>query len=326
VPETVPEIEHRPVMLQEAIELLDIKTDGTYVDCTLGAGGHSGEILRRLGPQGRLIAFDKDNEARQRASQALSAYASRLTIVGRDFREIAEALTEMQVVGVDGIIFDLGVSSFQVLDPHRGFSYQYDAPLDMRMDTTAYTTAADLVNEMNERELADIIYRYGEERWSRRIASFIVERRQRGRIQTTGELVDVIKAAIPAGARQRGPHPAKRTFQALRITVNNELGGLEKGLRSAAPLLTDQGRLVVISFHSLEDRIVKNIFKELASLCNCGDPGDCRCGRGILKILTKKPLTPSDEELASNPRSRSAKLRAARRITAGKGNIKERGE
>jgi len=285
-------------MLKEAVDLLNPQKGGIYVDCTLGGGGHAKEILSRIGETGRLIAFDKDRHAIERSQEVLAPYLDQVTIVHRDYRFLAEVLRKLQVPEVDGILFDLGVSSYQVLEPERGFSYNYDAPLDMRMDDSSPTTAADLVNTLSEKELGEIIYRFGEERWARRIASFIVEQRKKAPIKTTGQLTEIIKAAIPAAARRKGPHPARRTFMALRIAVNDELSGLEEGLRAGISFLKPGGRIAVISFHSLEDRIVKRIFKEYAA-------------SKILRILTKKPLVPSEEEVLVNPRSRSAKLRAA---------------
>lgn len=307
----LPEIVHQPVMLEETLEMLALKPGGTYVDCTLGAGGHTGAILERIGEEGRVIGFDRDREALARSMEALARYNGQVTYVNRNFRHLAVVLGELGLTRVDGILFDLGVSSFQVLDPERGFSYMHDAPLDMRMDEKTPTTAADLVNNLEERELSRLIFAYGEEKWARRIASFIVERRRNGPIATTGELVEVIKAAIPAGARRSGPHPAKRTFQALRIAVNDELGAVAEGVRAAASFVGGGGRLVVISFHSLEDRLVKQTFRELASDCICPDPGNCTCGRGKIGIITRKPLTPGQAEVARNPRARSAKLRVA---------------
>lgn len=292
------EVVHAPVMLKEAVALLNPHEGGIYVDCTLGGGGHAKEILSRIGEAGHLIAFDKDRHAIERAQKALAPYLNQVTIVHRDYRFLVDVLQELQIAEVDGILFDLGVSSYQVLEPERGFSYNYDAPLDMRMDDSSPTTAADLVNTLSEKELGDIIYRFGEERWARRIASFIVEQRKKAPIKTTGQLTEIIKAAIPAAARRKGPHPARRTFMALRIAVNDELSGLEEGLRAGISFLRAGGRIVVISFHSLEDRIVKRIFKEYAA-------------SKILRILTKKPIVPSEEEVLVNPRSRSAKLRAA---------------
>jgi len=297
------EVVHAPVMLKEAVDLLNPHAGGIYVDCTLGGGGHAKEILSRIGERGHLIAFDKDRHAIERSQKVLAPYLNRVTIVHRDYRFLAEVLRELEIAEVDGILFDLGVSSYQVLEPERGFSYNYDAPLDMRMDDSSATTAADLVNTLSEKELGDIIYRFGEERWARRIASFIVEQRKKAPIKTTGQLTEIIKAAIPAAARRKGPHPARRTFMALRIAVNDELSGLEEGLRAGISFLKAGGRIVVISFHSLEDRIVKRIFREYAA-------------SNILRILTKKPLIPTEEEVLVNPRSRSAKIRAAEKDDA----------
>ncbi|HHW29408.1 MAG TPA: 16S rRNA (cytosine(1402)-N(4))-methyltransferase RsmH [Syntrophomonadaceae bacterium] len=297
------EVVHAPVMLKEAVDLLNPHAGGIYVDCTLGGGGHAKEILSRIGERGHLIAFDKDRHAIERSQKVLAPYLNRVTVVHRDYRFLAEVLRELEIAEVDGILFDLGVSSYQVLEPERGFSYNYDAPLDMRMDDSSATTAADLVNTLSEKELGDIIYRFGEERWARRIASFIVEQRKKAPIKTTGQLTEIIKAAIPAAARRKGPHPARRTFMALRIAVNDELSGLEEGLRAGISFLKAGGRIVVISFHSLEDRIVKRIFREYAA-------------SNILRILTKKPLIPSEEEVLVNPRSRSAKIRAAEKDDA----------
>ena len=297
------EVVHAPVMLKEAVDLLNPHAGGIYVDCTLGGGGHAKEILSRIGERGHLIAFDKDRHAIERSQKVLAPYLNRVTIVHRDYRFLAEVLRELEIAEVDGILFDLGVSSYQVLEPERGFSYNYDAPLDMRMDDSSATTAADLVNTLSEKELGDIIYRFGEERWARRIVSFIVEQRKKAPIKTTGQLTEIIKAAIPAAARRKGPHPARRTFMALRIAVNDELSGLEEGLRAGISFLKAGGRIVVISFHSLEDRIVKRIFREYAA-------------SNILRILTKKPLIPSEEEVLVNPRSRSAKIRAAEKDDA----------
>ncbi len=310
----MPEIEHKPVLLAETIEMLAIRAGGIYVDCTLGAGGHAQEILRRTGPRGRLIGIDKDRSALDRARKALAVYLDQVAFVAGDFRNLQAILTGLGIYQVDGILFDLGVSAFQILEPRRGFSYAYDAPLDMRMDQGAKLTAFDLVNNLDEKELAALIFRYGEEKWARRIASLIVARRRKSPITTTGQLVEVIKAAIPAPARRKGPHPAKRTFQALRIAVNDELSGLAQGLRAGISFLGSGARVVVISFHSLEDRIVKNIFRDFASPCICDVQLNCTCGRGSLRILTRKPLTPAARELKLNPRARSAKLRAAEKI------------
>ena len=297
------EVSHEPVMLKEALDFLDLKKGGIYVDCTLGAGGHSKEILARIGEEGRLIAFDKDGTALERSKEVLDPYLEQVVFVHRDYRQLADALEELEISQVDGVLFDLGISSYQVLEPERGFSYNYDAALDMRMDQESETTAAELVNNLPEKELANIIYRYGEERWSRRIASFIVEHRKKTPVETTGQLVEIIKAAIPAAVRRRGPHPARRTFQALRIAVNDELTGVEVGLRAGISYLKPGGRIVVISFHSLEDRIAKHVFREQA-----------HPSQEVIRILTKKPLVPAAQEVTDNPRSRSAKLRAAEKL------------
>jgi 16S rRNA (cytosine1402-N4)-methyltransferase len=308
----VAEVKHAPVMLKEAIEFLAPQEGGIYVDCTLGSGGHAKEILRLIGPTGRLIGFDKDESALNRSKEVLAPYLEQLVFIHSDFRQMVEFLHDLQIDKVDGILFDLGVSSNQVLEPERGFSYNYDAFLDMRMDQSSATTAADLVNTLSEKELADIIFRYGEERWARRIASFIVDWRKKAPVTTTGQLVEIIKAAIPARARRTGPHPARRTFMALRIAVNDELTGVEAGLRAGISLLKQGGRIVVISFHSLEDRIVKSVFREYGWH-----------SRNEIHILTKKPIVPEAAEIEANPRSRSAKLRAAEKLLPTKSNIRK---
>jgi 16S rRNA (cytosine1402-N4)-methyltransferase len=308
----VAEVKHAPVMLKEAIEFLAPQEGGIYVDCTLGSGGHAKEILRLIGPTGRLIGFDKDESALNRSKEVLAPYLEQVVFIHSDFRQMVEFLHDLQIDKVDGILFDLGVSSNQVLEPERGFSYNYDAFLDMRMDQSSATTAADLVNTLSEKELADIIFRYGEERWARRIASFIVDWRKKAPVTTTGQLVEIIKAAIPARARRTGPHPARRTFMALRIAVNDELTGVEAGLRAGISLLKQGGRIVVISFHSLEDRIVKSVFREYGWH-----------SRNEIHILTKKPIVPEAAEIEANPRSRSAKLRAAEKLLPTKSNIRK---
>jgi 16S rRNA (cytosine1402-N4)-methyltransferase len=269
----------------------------------LGSGGHAREILSLIGPTGRLIGFDKDEAALNRSKEVLAPYLEQVVFIHSDFRQMVEVLHELQIGEVDGILFDLGVSSNQFLEPERGFSYNYDTFLDMRMDQSSATTAADLVNTLSEKELADIIFRYGEERWARRIASFIVDWRKKSSVTTTGQLVEIIKAAIPARARRTGPHPARRTFMALRIAVNDELTGAEAGLRAGISLLKQGGRIVAISFHSLEDRIVKNVFREYG-----------HHSRNEIRILTKKPIIPEAAEVKANSRSRSAKLRAAEKL------------
>lgn len=309
----MPEWEHRPVMLSEVLDLLAVREGGTYLDCTLGDGGHALEIARLAGPNGRLIGLDRDGSALERAAGTLSDVSGRVTLINSDYQYLDNVLSGLGITGVDGILFDLGVSTWQILDPGRGFGYNSDVPLDMRMDRRTELTAADLVNRLPERELAGLIRRYGEERWAARIASFIAAGRARRPIATTGQLVEIIKAAIPAAVRRTGPHPARRTFQALRIAVNDELATLERALKTGIRMLKPGGRMAVISFHSLEDRIVKNAFKERAV------PRDGRApiaGEG-LRLLTRKPLCPEAAEVAQNPRARSAKLRAAERYESG---------
>lgn len=324
------DLEHRPVMLDEAVDLLAVRDGGLYLDCTLGGGGHTREVVRRAGPGGRLIGLDRDAGALARAAENLKEVSGQVTLINSDYRYLDDVMTELGIHGVDGVLFDLGVSTWQVLDPERGFSFNHDAPLDMRMDQRAATTAADLVNNLNERELARLIQRYGEERWARRIASFIAAARARRSVTTTGQLVEIIKAAIPAAARRDGPHPARRTFQALRIAVNDELAGLERGLELGIRMLVPGGRMVVISFHSLEDRIVKNTFRNWAMPQNrvpdplVRAPGGWAPADGAeLRILTKKPMRPGAAEVEQNPRARSAKLRAAEKCESSCGAVAE---
>jgi len=310
------EFYHRPVMLEECLELLNIKPDGIYFDCTLGGGGHSEAIAGRLGDKGRLIGLDQDADALAAAAVRLKKFAGRVKTVKSNFVNLSQVAAELDITAVDGFLFDLGISSYQVDRADRGFSYQQEAELDMRMDTRQKTTARQLVNRLSEDELTRIIKLYGEERWASRIARFIVEARSSEPITTTTQLVDVIKKAIPAGARKAGPHPAKRTFQALRIAVNRELEVIPTALKSGIELLKPGGRMVVITFHSLEDRIVKQTFRDLAETCKC-PPGlpVCACGaQKEVRILTSKPLLPSKEEVATNPRARSAKVRAAEKL------------
>ena len=306
---------HVPVMLAQVLTGLDINPEGIYVDCTLGGGGHSEAILKHLNRQGRLVAFDQDPEAIAFAGERLAGYREQLDILQRNFKELSFELKELGIDYVHGVLFDLGASSHQFDDPDRGFSYMQNAALDMRMDPRLKTTAGDLVNNLPEKELARLLKDYGEERWAARIAEFICAERNRQPITTTYGLVEVIKKAIPASARRNGPHPAKRSFQALRIYTNNELEILGTALRDAVSVLKKGGRICVISFHSLEDRIVKNTFRNLASPCTC--PADfpvCVCGREkLLRIITTKPLTPDSDELSRNPRARSAKLRVGER-------------
>lgn len=287
---------HEPVLLDEVLRYLGCRPGGVYIDCTLGGGGHAREILERTAPDGVLLGIDRDEAALAAAREKLQPYGDRARLVHANFRRLEAIWQESGLPAPQGILFDLGVSSPQLDEAERGFSYQADAPLDMRMDRTQSLTAWDVVNTWPRRELARIIREYGEEKWAQRIAGLIEKRRQRRPLETTGELVEVIKEAIPAAARRRGPHPARRTFQALRIAVNNELGSLEEGLVAAGHILAPGGRILVISFHSLEDRIVKHTFRRLAEA-------------GELEIVTKKPVTPTEAEIARNPRSRSAKLR-----------------
>ncbi|RAW14339.1 16S rRNA (cytosine(1402)-N(4))-methyltransferase [Paenibacillus taichungensis] len=313
---------HITVLKEEATEGLNIKQDGIYVDCTLGGGGHSSVIASKLGPGGRLIALDQDDWALDNAREKLAPYGERITLVKTNFRDLEQVLKELDVPmkdgvpQVDGILYDLGVSSPQFDEGERGFSYNHDAPLDMRMDQDASLTAKEIVNEWPEEEIARILYRYGEEKFSRRIARVIVEKRKQSTIETTGELVELIKEGIPAAARRTGGHPAKRSFQALRIAVNDELGAFEEALHQAVRCLAPGGRVSVITFHSLEDRICKQIFSSYLEKCTC--PPDfplCVCGgKGAMRLVNRKPLIPTETELAENSRARSAKLRVAEKL------------
>ena len=296
--------------------LLNIRPDGVYIDATMGGGGHSERILRRLGSEGRLIGIDRDRDAIAASTERLSVFGDRFTAVKSNFADIREAAAEAGVTQADGVLFDLGVSSYQLDNADRGFSYMNDAPLDMRMDTDGGMTAADLVNTVDERELSRILSVYGEERFAGRIASAVCRARGQAPITTTKQLADLIVSAIPtAAAKSEKQHPAKRSFQAIRIAVNGELDAAERGIRAAAELLRPGGRLCVISFHSLEDRLVKHLFQSLSQGCTC--PRDfpvCVCGaKPVLRTVTNKPVTAGEEELNDNPRSRSAKLRAAER-------------
>jgi 16S rRNA (cytosine1402-N4)-methyltransferase len=303
-------------MPDEVIRFLAPKPGGIYVDGTLGGAGHALRILEASSPDGRVIGFDLDEEALRAAAERLLSYGERARLIHANFSNIAEKLDGSGIEHIDGLLLDLGVSSHQLDMGERGFSFREDAPLDMRMDRSSGASAADLVNSLPEDELARIIRDYGEERWAKRIAAFIAAARIQAPIETTMGLVDIIKGAIPRGAWEERLHPATRTFQGLRIAVNDELASLEKGLDSGVRALNRGGRAVVISFHSLEDRIVKNCFRNLARGCNC--PRDfprCVCGnKPLLKVLTGKPVKPGETELVENPRSRSARLRAAERI------------
>lgn len=306
---------HVPVMLHECIEGLAIRPGGVYVDGTAGGGGHSYEIARRL-DTGLLIAIDQDEDAVKAASARLAPLGSRAVVVRNNFCRLDEVCRELHIDRIDGILLDLGVSSYQLDTPERGFSYMADAPLDMRMDGRGERTAYDVVNTYSEADLRRILFSYGEERFAGRIAARIVSARAAHPIETTGELSELIKAAIPAAAREGGHHPAKRSFQAIRIEVNGELDVIRPALEAATDLLNPGGRMAVITFHSLEDRIVKDTFAELARGCIC--PPDlpvCVCGRKPrVRPVSRKPILPSAEELEDNPRARSAKLRVAEKL------------
>lgn len=304
---------HKPVLLDECLEALAIRPDGVYLDGTLGRAGHSLEILRRLTAGGRLIGLDRDGTALEAARVRLAEYADRVTLVHSNFSRLAEVLDDLHIDAVDGMLFDLGVSSPQLDDAERGFSYMHDAPLDMRMDRRAALTAHDIVNTWSAEELKRILYEYGEERYAGAIARSIVRAREDAPIGTTLQLVEVIRSALPAAAKREKQHPAKRSFQAIRIAVNDELGELPPMLDAAEKNLKPGGRLAVITFHSLEDRIVKKKLQELAQGCICPPEFPvCVCGRKPkVKLITRKPIVSGEEELAENPRARSAKLRVA---------------
>lgn len=310
-----PVFSHYSVLLHEAVDGLSIKPNGIYVDCTLGGGGHSLEILKRL-DKGRLIAVDQDTDAIAASKVRLFDYLDKVTFVHNNFSNISSALEELGIDKIDGAVIDLGVSSYQLDTPERGFSYMHDSPLDMRMDSGAKLCAKDVVNTYSESELKRIIFDYSEERFAGRIASKICAAREQKPIETTFELVDIIRSAIPAKAREDGPHPAKRTFQAIRIEVNSELSVIAPTLDSLVNALDTGGRLSVITFHSLEDRIVKQSFGNYSKGCTC--PPDfpvCVCNnKPKVKILTHKPILPSETELSENPRSRSAKLRIIEKL------------
>ena len=309
------EFTHRPVLLDECIEGLNIRPDGIYLDGTLGRAGHSREIAKRL-TTGRLICVDRDDAALEAAQERLAPWMERVTLVHSNFDRVDEILDELGIPGADGMLFDLGVSSPQLDDGARGFSYMADAALDMRMDRDEGLTAADVVNTWSQEELKRILFQYGEERYAPQIAGAIVRRREEKPIQTTLELVDIIKSAMPARALKEKQHPAKRSFQAIRIAVNDELGSVERMIQRAVPRLNKGGRLAVITFHSLEDRIVKTGYADFARGCTC--PPDfpvCVCGKTPdVRLVNKKPILPSQQELEENPRSRSAKLRVAEKL------------
>lgn len=309
------EPKHISVLLEECIENLNIKPDGIYVDGTLGLGGHSEQILKRL-TTGRLIGIDRDESAIRRTGERLKAYSDKMTLVHGNFCDVAQILDELGIDAVNGMLFDLGVSSPQLDESERGFSYMNDAPLDMRMDNTSSLTAWNVVNDWDEAELVRILRDFGEERYARRIASRIAERRTAKPIETTLELVDIIRSAMPAAALREKQHPAKRSFQAIRIAVNDELGAVDQMMKTAPDKLKPHGRLCVISFHSLEDRIVKTGIAARENGCTCPREAPiCVCGfKQTLKSVHRKPIVPGEDELNENPRARSAKLRVAEKV------------
>jgi len=305
---------HTSVLLDESIEGLNIKADGIYVDATLGGGGHTESILKQV-KEGKVIGIDRDDYAIERATEKLKEYKNFIA-VKNNFSNIEDVLNELNIEKIDGILFDLGVSSFQLDIPERGFSYNVDAPLDMRMDKSQTTTARHIVNGYEEHELSRILWEYGEEKWAARIAKFIVQEREKEFIETTGQLVSIIKKAIPKQVRMEGSHPAKKTFQAIRIEVNKELEILENTVKDSVDRLNEGGRICVITFHSLEDRIIKNTFADLNKDCICPPEfPTCVCDhRRKLNIITRKPIVPSEEEIAENHRAHSAKLRIGERV------------
>jgi 16S rRNA (cytosine1402-N4)-methyltransferase len=307
---------HTTVLLEETVDGLNIKPDGTYVDCTLGGAGHSELILSKLSEKGKLYAFDQDDVAIANAKEKLAAYGDRLTIIKSNFLHLKDELEKHGVTEVDGVLYDLGVSSPQLDTPERGFSYHHDAPLDMRMDQDAPLSAYDVINEWPYEKLVKIFFRYGEEKFSKQIARKIEAARETKAIETTAELVELIKDAIPAPARRKGGHPAKRVFQAVRIAVNDELGVFEKSLEQAIDMLAVGGRISVITFHSLEDRICKVTFKKASEIPQLpqGLPIIPEEFQPKLKLVTRKPILPSEEELEFNNRARSAKLRIAEKV------------
>lgn len=313
--------EHIPVLFEETMELLNVKPGGIYIDGTLGGAGHSMEIARRMMPDGVLIGIDQDENAIRAASERLQAYGRQVRIVHDNFKNMKAISRELGLKGVDGILLDIGVSSHQLDEEERGFSYMHDGPLDMRMDRSGDRTAEEIINSAAEQELTRIIKEYGEEKWAARIAKFIVDERKKDRIASTLQLVEIIKKAIPAAARREGGHPAKRTFQALRIAVNDELNVLERTIADAVEILNPEGRLAIITFHSLEDRIVKTAFNSMERPCTCPPQFPvCVCGKEpLVKVVTKKPVVAADAELKINSRAKSAKLRVAERVGSKKG-------
>jgi 16S rRNA (cytosine1402-N4)-methyltransferase len=307
---------HESVLLDECIAELKIKPNGTYIDGTLGGGGHSLQICKRLNKEGTLIGIDQDKNAISKAQEVLKDQLNKVIIIHNNFFNVQDVLQQINIEKIDGALLDLGVSSHQLDEGERGFSYNYDARLDMRMDTLSGFSAHNVINQYTEEELTKILHEYGEERWAKRIAKFIVEERQQKEINTTFELVTIIKKAVPKGARLDGPHPAKRTFQAIRIEVNGEIKILESTIINIVEKLNVGGRLCVISFHSLEDRIIKNTFRNLQNPCVC--PRDfpiCMCKKEkLVNVVTRKPILPTLEEVEINRRARSAKLRVIERV------------
>lgn len=307
---------HTSVLYDSCMEHLRINPKGIYVDGTLGGGGHASGICERLGSDGLLIGIDRDRDALVAAEERLRDYTCRKLFVQSNYAEIKDVLNQLGVKEINGALLDLGVSSYQLDNEERGFSYMKDAPLDMRMSQGDSFSAKQVVNTYSEKELTDIIRKYGEEKWASRISKFIVQKRKEQPVETTGQLVEIIKAAVPAAARRNGPHPAKRTFQAIRIEVNDELGLLEEAVEQFCDVLADRGHLCIITFHSLEDRIVKNIFNRRANPCTCPKEFPvCVCGKKAdIRKITGKPILPEAEELEENPRARSAKLRVVEKM------------
>ena len=307
---------HRPVLLHECIEALAIRPDGIYLDGTLGRGGHSEEIAKRLSDKGRLLCIDRDRQALEEAGRRLAPWADRITFLHGNFADLDALMDRAGVAAADGMLFDLGVSSPQLDDPERGFSYMHDAPLDMRMDRDDALTAWTVVNQWPREEIRRVLSQYGEERYAGPIAAAIDKARQKAPIETTGQLVEVIKGALPAAALREKQHPAKRSFQGIRIAVNDELASVSRMLQAAIPRLNPGGRLAVISFHSLEDRIVKSELAAAAKGCTCPPEFPvCVCGKTPqVKLVTRKPILPGEDELEENPRARSAKLRVAEKV------------
>ncbi len=310
------EFRHVSVLYEPVLELLNVRPDGIYVDGTLGGGGHGSGVCERLSGKGTFVGIDRDKDALDAAGKRLSPYPCQKHLVQSNYEDVKQVLWDLGLLQADGALLDLGVSSFQLDNPERGFSYMHDAPLDMRMNADDSLTAEQVVNGYSQQQLAAIIKEYGEEKWAARIAQFIAEARKQKRIETTFELVDIIKRAVPAAARRDGPHPAKRTFQAIRIEVNDELGQLTRAVNDFIDILAPGGRLAIISFHSLEDRIVKEAFQKRLNPCTC--PPDfpvCVCGKKPdIRKVTRKPVEAGPEELAENPRSRSAKLRVIEKV------------